>query len=80
MKNLLTPLFFLTLALPLLLFEAAAGVALMLVRLGQKWRYEARILREPPPLGGMYGTMARRLRERTWNAGSKQKQPQQTEE
>lgn len=70
----------LILALPLLLFDAVFGIVLILRRLWEKWLRTARELREGPPEGGMYGTMARRLRERAWNAGSKQKQPQQTEE
>ena len=68
MKNPLTEVFFMALALPLLLSEAAAGVALIFTRLWERWRYAAQTLQEPPPPGGMYGTMARRLRERAHQA------------
>ena len=68
MKNLMTDVFFMAPSLPLLLSEAAVGSALILTRLWGRWRYAARTLREPPPPGGMYGTMARRLRARAQTA------------
>ncbi len=64
MKKLMSNIFFLTLAFALLSVEAAAGLALLIVRAVEIWLRAARSLREPPPPGGMYGTMARRLRER----------------
>ena len=54
----------LVLALPLLLLEAVFYAASVLRRPWVKWLRTARELREPPPAGGMYGTLARRLRER----------------
>lgn len=54
----------LILALLLLLFDAVFAVVLILQRLWEKWLRTARELREGPPEGGMYGTMARRLREK----------------
>lgn len=62
MKNLITNLVFMALSLPLLLLGTAVGIVLISTRLLEKWRYAAQTLREPPPLSGMYGTMARRLR------------------
>ena len=72
MKNLMTDVFFMALALPLLLLsEAAVGIALILTRLWERWRYAARTIREPPPPDGMYGTMARRMeRERQKQGGN----------
>ena len=64
MKNLVPTAFFLILALPLLLLEAGLGVVPTMYRLWGTWLRTARELREAPPPGGMYGTMARRLRER----------------
>ena len=62
MKNLVSTILYLALALPLLLLEAAFGAA---YRLWETWLRTARELRDAPPAGGMYGTMARRLRERS---------------
>ena len=62
MKNLVSTVLYLALALPLLLLEAAFGAA---YRLWETWLRTARELRDAPPAGGMYGTMARRLRERS---------------
>ena len=64
MKNFFLSVLYLALALPLLPLEALFAVALMLHRAGEAWFRTARELREAPPSGGVYGTMARRLRER----------------
>ena len=64
MKKPLPTVFWLIAALPLLLFEALLYLPPILWRLLDKWRYTALTLREPPPPGGMFGTMARRLNEK----------------
>lgn len=64
MKNLVSIVSYLALALPLLLLEAVFGFVLMMYRLLETWLRTARELREEPPPGGMYGTMARRLHKR----------------
>ena len=64
MKDLVSTVLYLTFALPILLLEAVLGAVLMMYRLWKTWRRTARELREAPPPGGMYGTMARRLREK----------------
>lgn len=64
MKNLVSTVFYLALALPPLLLEAVCVVVLIMYRLWETWLRTARELREAPPPGGVYGTMARRLRER----------------
>lgn len=64
MKNFLSTAWYLALALPLMLLDAVFGVALMSLRLWERCLRTARELGEPPPAGGMYGTMARRLREK----------------
>ena len=64
MKDLVSTVLYLTFALPILLLEAVLGAVLMMYRLWKTWRRTALELREAPPPGGMYGTMARRLRER----------------
>ena len=71
MKNLMLGVFFMALAIPLLLLEAAEGIALIFMQLWERWRHTAQVLQNPPP-GGMYVTMVRRLREK--------KQPPQKEE
>ena len=51
-------------SLPLLLFEALFYLPLLLRQLWNKWQYTALTLREPPPPGGMFGTMVRRLKDK----------------
>ena len=65
MKDLSSTVLYWMLALPLLLLEAVSGVGLSMYRLWETWCRTARELREAPPPGGMYGTMARRLREKS---------------
>ena len=77
MKNFLSMVFFLLLALPLLLLEAAFDAA---YRLWETWLRAARELRDAPPAGGMYGTMARRLRERSASARLIETRTRPTEE
>ena len=72
MKNFFSTVFFLILALPLLLLEAVLGVVLTMYWLWERWLRTARELREAPPPGGMYGTMARRLRARALRNASSQ--------
>ena len=72
MKKLVSTVPFLTLALPLLLLEAVFGVVLTMHRLWERWLRTADELREGPPPGGMYGTMARRLRARALRNASSQ--------
>ena len=64
MRKMIPTVFWSILALPLLLFEALLYLPLLLRQLWNKWQYTALTLREPPPPGGMFGTMARRLNEK----------------
>jgi hypothetical protein len=67
MRKTFSTVFWLIPALPLMLFEALLHLPLLLRRLRDKWRYTALTLREPPPPGGMFGAVARRLKEKTIN-------------
>lgn len=64
MRKMIPTVFWSILVLPLLLFEALLYLPLLLWKLWNKWQYTALTLREPPPSGGMFGTMARRLNEK----------------
>ncbi|HQC52396.1 MAG TPA: hypothetical protein PLE92_04635 [Lentisphaeria bacterium] len=68
MKEILINVWFLMLALVVLLLKAAAwlvlGPIILCVRLYEMIRYEAQRLRHPPPSGGVFGAMARDLKER----------------
>ena len=67
MRKTISTAVYLILALPLLLFEALLYLPLLLRKIWGKWRYAALTLREPPPPEGMFGTMARRLKEKRSN-------------
>ena len=64
MRKMISTAVCLILALPLLLFEALLCLPLLLRKLWDKWRYAALTLRDPPPPEGVFGAMARRLKEK----------------
>jgi hypothetical protein len=63
MKERLINIWFLLLALVVLLLKAIAWLVMapfiLCMRLSEKIRYEAQCLRYPPPPGGLFGAMAR---------------------
>ncbi|MDQ0289071.1 hypothetical protein [Oligosphaera ethanolica] len=76
MKEILITIWFLVLAIIVILLKAMAWLFLapihLFIRWGEMIRYEAQCLRHPPPPGGRFGAMGRSLREQKQGKSSQE--------
>lgn len=67
MKEFIITIGYFVFALLLGIIRLLLSVFFLFYWLWKKWCYEAQSLRNPPPPGGMYGMMAKHLKERQKN-------------